>query len=70
MTFMLAAAAIRPIRGASVVTASCAAVASFTRALAIGLVPIRVNAIQPGIALGRLSSRSEVGGHNAPSGAG
>jgi NAD(P)-dependent dehydrogenase (short-subunit alcohol dehydrogenase family) len=49
ITFMSGAAAIRPIRGASVATASCAAVEAFARALAIDLAPIRVNAIQPGL---------------------
>ena len=49
ITFMSGAAAIRPIRGASVATASCAAVESFARALAVDLAPIRVNAIQPGL---------------------
>ncbi|MBV8774502.1 MAG: SDR family oxidoreductase [Deltaproteobacteria bacterium] len=49
ITFMSGAAAIRPIRGASVATASCAAVEAFARALALDLAPIRVNAIQPGL---------------------
>ena len=49
LTFMSGAAAIRPIRGASVATASCAAVEAFARALAVDLAPIRVNAIQPGL---------------------
>src|SRR6516162_2739526 len=49
ITFMSGAAAIRPIRGASVATASCAAVEAFARALAVDLAPIRVNAIQPGL---------------------
>ncbi len=49
ITFMSGAAAIRPIRGASVATASCAAVEAFARALAIDLAPIRVNAVQPGL---------------------
>jgi NAD(P)-dependent dehydrogenase (short-subunit alcohol dehydrogenase family) len=49
ITFMSGAAAIRPIRGASVATASCAAVEGFARALAVDLAPIRVNAIQPGL---------------------
>jgi NAD(P)-dependent dehydrogenase (short-subunit alcohol dehydrogenase family) len=49
ITFMSGAAAIRPIRGAAVATASCAAVEAFARALAIDLAPIRVNAVQPGL---------------------
>jgi NAD(P)-dependent dehydrogenase (short-subunit alcohol dehydrogenase family) len=49
ITFMSGAAAIRPIRGAAVATASCAAVEAFARALAVDLAPIRVNAIQPGL---------------------
>jgi NAD(P)-dependent dehydrogenase (short-subunit alcohol dehydrogenase family) len=47
--FMSGAAAIRPIRGASVGTASCGAVEAFARALAVDLAPIRVNTIQPGL---------------------
>ena len=47
ITFMSGAAAIRPIRGASVATASCAAVEAFARALAVDLAPIRINAVQP-----------------------
>jgi NAD(P)-dependent dehydrogenase (short-subunit alcohol dehydrogenase family) len=49
ITFMSGAAAIRPIRGASVATASCGAVEAFARALAVDLAPIRVNVIQPGL---------------------
>src|SRR5216683_2045493 len=49
ITFMSGAAAIRPIRGASVATASCGAVEAFARALAVDLAPIRVNTIQPGL---------------------
>jgi NAD(P)-dependent dehydrogenase (short-subunit alcohol dehydrogenase family) len=49
ITFMSGAAAIRPIRGAAVATASCAAVEAFARALAVDLAPVRVNAIQPGL---------------------
>lgn len=49
ITFMSGAAAIRPIRGASVATASCAAVEAFARALALDLAPVRVNAVQPGL---------------------
>jgi NAD(P)-dependent dehydrogenase (short-subunit alcohol dehydrogenase family) len=46
---MSGTAAIRPIRGASVATASCGAVEAFARALAVDLAPIRVNTIQPGL---------------------
>jgi NAD(P)-dependent dehydrogenase (short-subunit alcohol dehydrogenase family) len=49
ITFMSGTAAIRPIRGASVATASCGAVEAFARALAVDLAPIRVNTIQPGL---------------------
>jgi NAD(P)-dependent dehydrogenase (short-subunit alcohol dehydrogenase family) len=49
ITFMSGAAAIRPIRGASVATASCGAVEAFARSLAVDLAPIRVNVIQPGL---------------------
>jgi NAD(P)-dependent dehydrogenase (short-subunit alcohol dehydrogenase family) len=46
---MSGTAAIRPIRGASVATASCGAVEAFARSLAVDLAPIRVNTIQPGL---------------------
>jgi NAD(P)-dependent dehydrogenase (short-subunit alcohol dehydrogenase family) len=46
---MSGAAAIRPIRGASLAKASCAAVETFARALAVDLAPITVNAIQAGL---------------------
>ncbi len=49
ITFMSGTAAIRPIGGASVATASCGAVEAFARALAVDLAPIRVNTIQPGL---------------------
>jgi NAD(P)-dependent dehydrogenase (short-subunit alcohol dehydrogenase family) len=49
ITFMSGTAAIRPLPGASVATASCAAVESLARALALDLAPIRVNTIQPGL---------------------
>jgi NAD(P)-dependent dehydrogenase (short-subunit alcohol dehydrogenase family) len=49
ITFMSGTAAIRPIRGASVATASCGAVEAFARSLAVDLAPIRVNTIQPGL---------------------
>src|SRR5712691_6882730 len=48
ITFMSGTAAIRPIRSASVATASCGAVEAFARSLAVDLAPIRVNTIQPG----------------------
>lgn len=48
ITFMSGTAARRPLSGASVASASCGAVESFARALAIDLAPIRVNIIQPG----------------------
>jgi NAD(P)-dependent dehydrogenase (short-subunit alcohol dehydrogenase family) len=37
-----------PLPGEPVVTASCAAVEAFARALAVDLAPLRVNAITPG----------------------
>ncbi len=49
ITFMSGTAAIRPIRSASVATASCGAVEAFARSLAVDLAPIRVNTIQPGL---------------------
>jgi NAD(P)-dependent dehydrogenase (short-subunit alcohol dehydrogenase family) len=49
ITFMSGTAAIRPLPGASVATASCAAVEGFARSLALDLAPIRVNTIQPGL---------------------
>lgn len=49
ITFMSGTTAIRPLRGASVATASCAAVEGFARSLAVDLAPIRVNTIQPGL---------------------
>jgi NAD(P)-dependent dehydrogenase (short-subunit alcohol dehydrogenase family) len=49
ITFMSGTAAIRPLPGASVATASCGAVEAFARSLAIDLAPIRVNTIQPGL---------------------
>ena len=49
ITFMSGTAAIRPLPGAAVGTASCAAVEGFARALAVELAPIRVNTIQPGL---------------------
>ncbi len=48
ITFMSGTAATRPLGGMSVASASCAAVESFARALAVDLAPIRVNTIQPG----------------------
>jgi NAD(P)-dependent dehydrogenase (short-subunit alcohol dehydrogenase family) len=49
ITLMSGTAAVRPLPGASVATASCGAVEAFARALALDLAPIRVNAIQPGL---------------------
>jgi NAD(P)-dependent dehydrogenase (short-subunit alcohol dehydrogenase family) len=49
ITFMSGTTAIRPLRGAAVATASCAAVEAFARSLAVDLAPIRVNTIQPGL---------------------
>jgi NAD(P)-dependent dehydrogenase (short-subunit alcohol dehydrogenase family) len=49
ITFMSGTAAIRPLPGASVATASCGAVEAFARSLAVDLAPIRVNTIQPGL---------------------
>jgi NAD(P)-dependent dehydrogenase (short-subunit alcohol dehydrogenase family) len=49
ITFMSGTAAIRPLPGAAVGTASCAAVEGLARALAVELKPIRVNVIQPGL---------------------
>jgi NAD(P)-dependent dehydrogenase (short-subunit alcohol dehydrogenase family) len=48
ITLMSGTAARRPLPGASVATASCAAVDGLARALALDLAPIRVNTIQPG----------------------
>jgi NAD(P)-dependent dehydrogenase (short-subunit alcohol dehydrogenase family) len=48
IVFMSGTAALRPLAGASVASASCGAVEAFARALAIDLAPIRVNVIQPG----------------------
>ncbi len=49
ITFMSGTTSIRPLPGASVATASCAAVEAFARSLAVDLAPIRVNTIQPGL---------------------
>jgi NAD(P)-dependent dehydrogenase (short-subunit alcohol dehydrogenase family) len=49
ITFMSGTSAFRPIPGAAVGTASCAAVEGLARSLAIDLAPIRVNAIRPGL---------------------
>lgn len=46
--FMSGTAARRPLAGAAVASASCGAVESFARALALDLAPLRVNVIQPG----------------------
>ena len=49
ITFMSGTTAIRPLRSASVATASCGAVEAFARSLAVDLAPIRVNTVQPGL---------------------
>jgi NAD(P)-dependent dehydrogenase (short-subunit alcohol dehydrogenase family) len=49
ITFMSGTTATRPLRGASVATASCGAIEAFARSLAVDLAPIRVNTIQPGL---------------------
>lgn len=48
ITFMSGTASRRPLAGASVGSASTAAVEGLARALAVDLAPIRVNAIRPG----------------------
>jgi NAD(P)-dependent dehydrogenase (short-subunit alcohol dehydrogenase family) len=48
ITLMSGTAAMRPLAGASIGSASTAAVEGLARALAIDLAPIRVNAIRPG----------------------
>jgi NAD(P)-dependent dehydrogenase (short-subunit alcohol dehydrogenase family) len=49
ITFLTGCAAIRPRAGASIVTATFAALEALSQALALELGPIRVNAIRPGI---------------------
>lgn len=49
ITLMSGTSAIRPIAGAAVGSASCAAVEGLARSLAVDLAPIRVNAIRPGL---------------------
>jgi NAD(P)-dependent dehydrogenase (short-subunit alcohol dehydrogenase family) len=48
ITFRSGSTTTTPLPGEPVVTASCAAVEAFARALAVDLAPIRVNAITPG----------------------
>ena len=48
ITFMSGSAARRPIAGASITSASCAAVDTLARSLALDLAPVRVNSVQPG----------------------
>ncbi|HXN86819.1 MAG TPA: SDR family oxidoreductase [Candidatus Binataceae bacterium] len=48
ITFMSGTSHLKPIAGASIGSASCAAVEAFARSLAIDLAPIRVNTIRPG----------------------
>ncbi len=49
ITFLTGAASIRPATGASMVTATFAALEAFSQALAVELGPIRVNTIRPGV---------------------
>jgi NAD(P)-dependent dehydrogenase (short-subunit alcohol dehydrogenase family) len=48
IVFMSGSTSTNPLPGEPVVTASCAAVEAFARALAVDLAPLRVNAIAPG----------------------
>ncbi|MFL6603436.1 MAG: SDR family oxidoreductase [Steroidobacteraceae bacterium] len=48
ITFTSGTAGRRPLPGTAVSSASCAAVDSLARALAVDLAPLRVNSIQPG----------------------
>jgi NAD(P)-dependent dehydrogenase (short-subunit alcohol dehydrogenase family) len=48
ITFMSGTSHLKPVPGASVGSASCAAVEAFARSLAIDLAPIPVNTIRPG----------------------
>ena len=48
ITFMSGSSGRRPLPGSSVASASCAAIDTFARALALDLAPVRVNSIQPG----------------------
>jgi NAD(P)-dependent dehydrogenase (short-subunit alcohol dehydrogenase family) len=49
ITFLTGCAAIRPRAGASMITASFAALEALSQALALELGPLRVNAIRPGL---------------------
>lgn len=49
ITFMSGTSAVRPIPGAAIGSASCAAVEGLAGSLAVDLAPIRVNAIRPGL---------------------
>ncbi len=49
ITFVSGLSARRPYPGSSVISASCGAIEALSRALALELAPIRVNAIRPGI---------------------
>lgn len=49
ITFMSGTSAFRPIPGAAIGSASCAAVEGLARSLAVDLAPIRFNAIRPGL---------------------
>lgn len=48
ITFMSGSSARRPLPGAAIASASCAAIDTFARGLALDLAPVRVNSIQPG----------------------
>ncbi len=48
ITFMSGSSGRRPLPGASIASASCAAIDTFARGLALDLAPVRVNSIQPG----------------------
>ncbi len=49
ITLTTGTAALKPIPGGAVVSASCGAVEALARALALELAPIRVNALRPGL---------------------
>ena len=58
ITFMSGSSGRRPLPGSSVASASCAAIDTFARALALDLAPVRVNSIQLGIGLRGYAPRS------------
>lgn len=49
ITFVSGLSSRRPYIGSSVISASCGAIEALSRALALELAPVRVNAIRPGI---------------------